>query len=315
MNKKIKGYLKIARFDHWIKQVFILPGVVFALFMENVSDIKQILSYFFVVCLGLLATSFVASANYIINEWLDADFDKYHPIKKNRPLLTDNLQTKYILLEYICFLIIGLSISYLISNPVFYMELWLAAMGIIYNVKPLRSKDIPYIDVLSESLNNAIRFLIGWFLITNTILPPLSIILGYWMGGAFLMAIKRFAEYRMISNPNIAALYRKSFAFYSEKSLLISAFFYALLSIFFCGIFLIKYKIELLISIPFICGLFAIYLDIAYKPDSAVQKPEKLFKEKALMIYLLILCALIFLLLFIKLPFLYIFLNKTLIEI
>ena len=194
------------------------------------------------------------------------------------------------------------------------MELWLAIMGIIYNVKPIRSKDIPYIDVLSESINNSIRLLIGWFTIANNTLPPVSIILGYWMGGAFLMAVKRFAEYRMIGNKKIASLYRKSFALYNEKSLLISSFFYAMLSIFFCGIFLIKYKIELLLSIPFICGLFAFYLNMAYQSDSAVQKPEKLFHEKGLMLYLFFLFILIVLLLLIKIPYLNIFLNKILIE-
>ena len=34
-------------------------------------------------------------------------------------------------------------------------------MGIIYNVKPIRSKDIVFIDVLSESVNNPLRFLLG----------------------------------------------------------------------------------------------------------------------------------------------------------
>ncbi len=314
MNKQIKGYIKIARFDHWIKQAFIFPGIIFALFMEKNISIENLLFFIKPIILGTISTSLIASANYIINEWLDAEFDRYHPVKKNRPLLTANLKPFYIVIEYLLFLIIGLIVAFYISKPVFWSELWLAVMGIIYNVKPVRSKDIPYIDVLSESLNNAIRLLIGWFLITNKTLPPISIILGYWMGGAFLMAIKRFAEYRMIGDKKTASLYRKSFALYNEKNLLISSFFYAMLSIFFCGIFLIKYKIELLLSIPFICGLFALYLDMAYKPDSAVQKPEKLFHEKGLMLYLVLLCFLILLLLFIKLPCLNIFLNKTLIE-
>jgi len=314
MNKQIKGYIKIARFDHWIKQVFIFPGIIFALFMEKNISIENLLFFIKPIILGTISTSLIASANYIINEWLDAEFDRYHPVKKNRPLLTANLKPFYIVIEYLLFLIIGLIVAFYISKPVFWSELWLAVMGIIYNVKPVRSKDIPYIDVLSESLNNAIRLLIGWFLITNKTLPPISIILGYWMGGAFLMAIKRFAEYRMIGDKKIASLYRKSFALYNEKNLLISSFFYAMLSTFFCGIFLIKYKIELLISIPFICGLFALYLDMAYKPDSAVQKPEKLFHEKALMLYCVFLFFLVLGLLMIKLPILNIFLNKTLIE-
>ena len=46
-------------------------------------------------------------------------------------------------------------------------------------------------------------------------------------------------------------LYRKSFGQYTEQSLLISAFFYAMCSLFLCGIFIIKYKIELLLVVPF----------------------------------------------------------------
>ncbi len=39
-------------------------------------------------------------------------------------------------------------------------------MGVLYNVKPFRTKDIAYLDVLSESINNAIRLLLGWFFVT-----------------------------------------------------------------------------------------------------------------------------------------------------
>ena len=47
-----------------------------------------------------------------------------------------------------------------------------------------------YLDVLSESINKAIRLLLGWFFGTADYLPPVTIVLGYWLGGAFLMAIK-----------------------------------------------------------------------------------------------------------------------------
>lgn len=290
-----KKYVKIARLDHWIKQLFILPGVVFGIFL--VSDF----SYSDVIYRGVLAfisTCFVASANYVINEWLDADFDKYHPTKKNRPVVSEGLSVKWILTEYFVLAVLGLGVAWLASMPIFAMELFLFIMGILYNVKPMRTKEIPYIDVLSESVNNAIRLLIGWFAISSDFLPPVSIVLGYWMSGAFLMAVKRYAEYRMINDPQTAGLYRRSFKYYTEKSLLISAFYYGLMAVFFCGIFMIKYKIELVFAIPLLCGLFCYYLYISYKNDSSVQKPEKLFREKGLMLYLLIFvlitCALMF---------------------
>ena len=47
---------------------------------------------------------------------------------------------------------------------------------------------------------------------------------------------------------------------------------------------MIKYRIEYLIAMPLIFGLFCFYLWISFKPDSAVQKPEKLYREKYLII-------------------------------
>jgi 4-hydroxybenzoate polyprenyltransferase len=226
-----------------------------------------------------------ASANYCINEWLDADSDKYHPVKKHRPFVTGKLNPFYVMAEYLVFVIAALVIAFFISFEVLILIAVFLFLGVSYNVRPIRTKDLPYIDILSESLNNAIRLIIGWFCITVMYLPPVSIVFGYWMGGAFLMAAKRFAEYRMIGDPGQAKLYRKSFGRYSELSLLLSTVFYGFLSIFFCGIYLIKHRIELLIFIPFLCGLFCYYLGICFKTDSAAQKPEKLYREKGLILY------------------------------
>ena len=195
------------------------------------------------------------------------------------------------------------------------MELWLLIMGVLYNVEPVRTKDIAYLDVLSESVNNLIRLLLGWFIITNQYQPPLSIMVGYWMGGAFLMATKRFAEYRMIDDPKRAGLYRKSFRHYTEHSLLISAFFYALAAAFLIGIFMLKYRIEYLLAMPLLFGLFCFYLYIAFKPDSAVQKPEKLYREKKLFVYIIFMVAVMVILTYIRIPALDYFVETLLIGV
>ena len=83
--------------------------------------------------------------------------------------------------------------------------LWLWVMGILYNVPPLRTKEWPYLDVLSESVNNPIRLLLGWFALVTTHVPPLSLVISYWMVGAFFMAMKRYAEYRHIGDRSVAA--------------------------------------------------------------------------------------------------------------
>jgi hypothetical protein len=113
----------------------------------------------------------------------------------------------------------------------------------------------------------------------------------------------------MINNKKKASLYRKSFKYYNEKTLLTSSFFYAMCSVFFIGIFLIKYRIELILSIPFIIGLFCYYFYISFANDSVVQKPEKLYKEKGLMLYCIFLIILITILMNFRIPWLDIFVK------
>lgn len=297
----MKKYIKIARPDHWVKNAFILPGIVIAVLMTKP---EFSVTYIWKFILGFFSTCFIASANYVINEWLDAEFDKYHPTKKNRPVVSENMKFSLVMLEYFICIIVGIGLAIPINIPFLVVEVWLLVMGVLYNVKPIRTKDIPYLDVLSESINNMIRLLLGWFIINSEYQPPSSILIGYWFAGAFLMATKRFAEYRMIGDPERAGLYRKSFKHYSEQSLLVSTFFYAMTATFFIGIFMVKYRIEYLVAMPFVFGLFCFYLWISFKPDSAVQKPEKLYREKKLIAYIAVLCVILFVLTFVDMEFL-----------
>ena len=199
----MKNYIRIARPDHWVKNIFIIPGLAVGFLLADMPPLGELL-YRFVI--GFIATCMIASANYVINEWLDAEFDKYHPTKKYRPVVSENMKFSLVMLEYVLLAVVGIALSCLINKGFLATEIWLLVMGIIYNVKPMRTKDIPFLDVISESVNNMIRLLLGWFIVTDASVPPGSILLGYWMGGAFLMGIKRFAEYRMIGDPRTAGL-------------------------------------------------------------------------------------------------------------
>jgi len=304
-------YIRIARPDHWLKNVFILPGVVFASLLAAEPMTFRVWVH---LAIGFIATCLIASADYVINEWLDAEFDRHHPTKSQRPAVAGGMNVNYVMAEYLVLSLAGVALSWLVSPYFLFSELVLLGMGILYNVRPFRSKDIAFFDVLTESFNNVVRLFLGWFIVVSHWLPPVSIVVGYWMGGAFLMAVKRYAEYRMIDDPARAGLYRKSFRTYSEKTLLISAFFYGLVSVFFCGIFLIKYRVELLLAIPLLCGLFCVYLYLSFEKDSVVQKPEKLYQQHFLMGYCVVFVAVVLALLFIHIPILNVLMNKALIR-
>lgn len=308
----MKDYIRIARIDHWINNLFILPGVGAAiLILKTKLDVNIWMQIF----AALLATSLAASANYVINEWLDAEFDKFHPIKKTRPAVAVGLRRKWVIVEYLVLLISSILLAFIINHLFALAIVWLLIMGIIYNVEPLRTKDIPFLDVLSESVNNMIRLLLGWFVLASNHLPPVSLLFGYWMGGAFLMAAKRFAEYRMIGNPEIAGRYRRSFKHYNEVSLLVSSVCYAMISLFFVGIFLVKYKIELLFAVPLLIAMFCKYLEIAFREDSAAQKPEKLYRERGLMLWCTAFVIILSIALVVKVPWLNIFIGSDLVPL
>ena len=297
---RLVDLVAIARPDHWFKNIFMLPGAALALVLANDAFPHEIGS----LLLALVSTCLIASANYTINEWLDAEFDRHHPIKKFRPSAAGRITASMAYAQWLVLAIVGMGIAATITANFLLFSAILLAMGFVYNIKPLRTKDRQYLDVLSESVNNVLRFLLGWSAVNSDVLPPSSILLAYWTGGAYLMAIKRYAEYRFINSSEQAGLYRRSFKFYTEESLLASAFFYALCSAFFLGVFLIKYRIEFLLSIPFLALLFTWYLVIGMRAQSPAQSPEKLYREKPFLLYVAALSCLIVVLFFVHLPWL-----------
>jgi 4-hydroxybenzoate polyprenyltransferase len=199
----------------------------------------------------------------------------------------------------------GLSLAWLINYPFFFSALAFWVMGIVYNVPPIRTKELPYIDVLSEALNNPIRLLLGWFALIQDLVPPVSLFIAFWMAGAYFMAMKRLAEYRHIANQETAARYRSSFRYYDEERLLMGITFYVVVAALFTGVFVVRYHLELILAMPLVAGFFAYYMKIGLREDSPVQNPERLHRERGLMVYGLVCSLILGLLMFTDIPILY----------
>jgi 4-hydroxybenzoate polyprenyltransferase len=306
----ILSYINIARPDNWFKNIFILPGVFIAAHFSGTPFGGFASNLFF----GVISVCLAASANYVINEWLDRNFDIHHPRKKYRPSVLGNVSLNGVIVEYVFIASLSILIGSFISFEFMVCILFLLIMGILYNVNPIRLKERVYLDVLSESINNPIRLLLGWFIVPINSLPPTSLVIAYWMGGAYLMAIKRLSEFRHINNVEIASAYRKSFGSYTEESLLISAILYGYLSISLISIFLVKYKIELILALPFIIYMYVWYLKIGFKKNSAAQYPEQMMREKFFVLYVVYVAALITILFSISLPKLNWLLNNAFLE-
>ena len=195
MINNLKIYFQLMRIDHWPKQIFMFAGLLLAWMMVNINNFE-----IFYIFLGFLSASLCASANYVINEWFDKDYDIHHPLKKNRPAVDGKIKFVEVMALYIILLILSLFLASKINTPFLITIIIFFISGITYNIEPLRTKDIIYIDVISEAVNNPLRLMLGWFLYTSNYLPPTSLIIIFWLGGAFLMSMKRFAEFRLIKN-------------------------------------------------------------------------------------------------------------------
>ncbi|MBW1925294.1 MAG: UbiA prenyltransferase family protein [Deltaproteobacteria bacterium] len=297
----VAAYVAIARPDHWFKNVFMLLGVVLAFFVAPPSGGSWVLS----LALAVGATCLVASSNYVINEILDAKRDAMHPVKRHRPVPSGKVSIPVAYLEWAGLGAVGLAAAWTLGPGFFGSAAALWVAGLAYNVPPVRTKDLPYADVLSESLNNPIRLYLGWFALIPDRVPPLSLTIAYWMAGAFLMGAKRLAEYRMIGDPEVAGAYRSSFRHYTEERLILSLFFYVASCAFFSGVFVVRYHLELLFASPFFAGFFAYYMKVCFKPHSPVQAPEKLYREAGLVFFGCVAVGVFILLLFVEIPGLY----------
>ena len=106
-----------------------------------------------------------------------------------------------------------------------------------------------------------------------------------------------------------AAAYRRSFRYYTPERLLVSIMFYATACALFAGIFIVRYHLELILCVPLAAGVFAYYLDIGLRPDSPVQNPERLYRQRGFLAYLVVTTLVFVALMFAHIPDLYSWFN------
>lgn len=292
----MNSYLKAVRPERWPRSLAIFVGTAsfFLLYKKQAASFS--LGVILLTCLFIFFLTWaISTSNYIINEIVDAPFDIHHPTKKNRPLVRGKIKLVPFLFLGFILSASSLTAAFLFFNEFFFFSLLaLLAAGFIYNLKPIRTKDIPFLDSISESANNPIRFLIGWFAFApNETLPPLSLLLCWWAFGNFLMVAKRLSEYRFLKEN--AGNYRASLKKYSKNSLVlgmgISVLFFFIAFFYFA----LSFKLQ---SFYYLSPLLLVYFMIFFKHTlqrkEVMEEPERLLKKPLFAGYTLFLVLIFF---------------------
>lgn len=279
-------YIKLLRVDHWVKNALILPGVFFALATPGYVYASSDAIF---VALGIFVACLASSANYVMNEYVDRDTDAFHPEKKHRPAVQDQVKLGPVLLLYISLVVTSLIIASTLGTLYILTLILYLLMAVIYNIKPIRCKDIRYLDVVIESANNPLRLMLGWTLIQNQTLPPPSLLISFWCLGGFLMGAKRLSEFlelnKTLSKSEITG-YRKSLGSYTEKTLTRIVLLNGLIAVMFLTVFAIKYKPEYLILVTVILGWIVVFFEKISLSHSVAQAPEKLIGDRSTRIFI-----------------------------
>ena len=160
MFKKINDYIKLIRIKHCIKNILIFVPLFFSGLYKDYNNIV-------VAICGFFLFSIVASVVYVFNDICDAQMDRMHEIKKNRPIASGRvgIREAYFL---ILFLVI---MSFLLVYCLYLLKvnLYSLILPIIYvGINILYSKWLKHVvlvDVIILVLGFLIRLFFGALLI------------------------------------------------------------------------------------------------------------------------------------------------------
>ncbi len=268
----LKDLFKLMRPQQWFKSLSILFGASVVLYEQGIR-----ITSLFNVLLSLIAVSLLSSSIYVFNDVADIEKDKLHPVKKKRPIASGNVSIKEGVLLAIVLMLSSFGLLYYLKDWLVIVGVLMLINNILYSFKPFRFKDVPVLDVFSAGLNFSFRVLIGWYIVTNTMIYRIVVLFPFFIAG-FLLSCKRLGEYSFLKSK--ASSVRKVFKYYDKRSLHVSINVYLTLSImsyyFFANIF---NKLLFFIGPWFFIQMYW-YKSFLKEDASVVKRPEDVFTKK-----------------------------------
>ena len=156
MRPMIKQLLNAMRPKQWVKNGILFTALVFDQQLLHLSSLLRTFGGFFIFCMG-------ASAVYLINDLVDLEQDRQHPLKRNRPLASGKLSKNVAATAAIIFSIVALGLGFWLEMKFGLIILAYMVLNLVYS---FYLKNIPIIDVLVIAAGFVLRVGAGVVLVT-----------------------------------------------------------------------------------------------------------------------------------------------------
>ena len=103
-----KYLISSLRISHWIKNSFIFAALIFSRHFLVLNDVLK-------ACLAFLLFSFISSAGYLINDLVDLEEDKKHPIKKDRAIASGKISQSTAVWMAVVLVVIALGFGFVLG--------------------------------------------------------------------------------------------------------------------------------------------------------------------------------------------------------
>ncbi len=178
---KLNALLESCRPRQWTKNLLVVAAPIFSIQFSGTIFLNTLIA---LICFCLISSSV-----YLLNDSLDVNQDKLHPIKKYRPIASGQISINYARFCSILFLLISFLISLKISKLLLLVLILYTFIQITYCLK-LKNK--PIFDLLCISSGFLLRSIAGGVASTINISPWFLLTIGLL---AFFLAVeKRKAE-------------------------------------------------------------------------------------------------------------------------
>ncbi|WP_334071879.1 MULTISPECIES: decaprenyl-phosphate phosphoribosyltransferase [Paenibacillus] len=149
------GLLRLLRPKQWTKNLLLFAALLFS--FEEIRTETMISTV-----AGFILFSLVAGCVYILNDYVDRERDRQHPVKKNRPIASGQVNPAHALLFGIVLLLLSVLTAFFL-NPLFgVLCIFYFVLNVLYSFV---LKHLVILDVMAIAAGFVLRAIAGGLLI------------------------------------------------------------------------------------------------------------------------------------------------------